>query len=590
MAIEPLNDFKRYPRMVHWFNPILLIKLLNNVVTSSLFGKYADRRLILAALDTVSTKEHMERATTLRRELQPDEEGAIWVDFAADLGDGFDSTYAVASLLAQKKLQLGEHTLPRGQVLIFGGDEVYPAATADAYRDQLRQPYAWAFPDHDPKSPNGVPVYAIPGNHDWYDGLVLFLAFFCRERAWHIGSWRSRQRRSYFALQLTDDWWLWAVDIQLADNIDQPQADYFTMMAREMPPKAKIVLCSAEPGWLYTDTNDRSWGIMGFAISIAIAADKDFQIPLLISGDTHHYSRYAATDGTQFITSGGGGAFLHPTHQLEQKVKISWRGQRELELGKIAPIKEGEPAQDACYPSKRTSWWLTWRNLWFAITNWDFSLLMAIVYWLSGLAVMLRDQWDMYIILALVFGAAIIGYAVDQEKSRRLSVLVTSSLHTLAHVVAVVLSAQAFAAWNLANPIVPGQWYSIWVWLGTVLIQMGTVGLVAGSTLFGLNMGFTSLFFRMNRNDSFSSFRHGGYNNFLRIRIKGDLAEVYAVGLEKVPSRNEWQANPKSKVGSDGRRTPDEPVFIPEKPLRPHLIEKVTVTGTAPIEANASPL
>jgi hypothetical protein len=43
----------------------------------------------------------MERATTLRRELQPDEEGAIWVDFAADLGDGFDSTYAVASLLAQ---------------------------------------------------------------------------------------------------------------------------------------------------------------------------------------------------------------------------------------------------------------------------------------------------------------------------------------------------------------------------------------------------------------------------------------------------------------------------------------------------------
>ena len=252
-------------RMVHWFNPILLIKLLNNVVTSSLFGKCADHRLILADLDTVSTKEHMERATTLRRELQPDEEGAIWVDFAADLGDGFDSTYAVASLLAQKKLQLGEYTLPRGQVLIFGGDEVYPAATADAYRDQLRQPYAWAFPDHDPKSPNRVPVYAIPGNHDWYDGLVLFLDFFCRERTWHIGSWRSRQRRSYFALQLTDDWWLWAVDIQLADNIDQPQADYFTMMAREIPPKAKIVLCSAEPGWLYTDTNDRSWGIMGFA-------------------------------------------------------------------------------------------------------------------------------------------------------------------------------------------------------------------------------------------------------------------------------------------------------------------------------------
>jgi hypothetical protein len=34
--------------MVHWFNPILLYKLLNNVVTSAMFGQYADRRLIIA--------------------------------------------------------------------------------------------------------------------------------------------------------------------------------------------------------------------------------------------------------------------------------------------------------------------------------------------------------------------------------------------------------------------------------------------------------------------------------------------------------------------------------------------------------------
>jgi hypothetical protein len=50
---------------------------------------------------------------------------------------------------------------------------------------------------------------------------------------------------------------------------------------------------------------------------------------------------------------------------------------------------------------------------------------------------------------------------------------------------------------------------------------MGAVGFVVGGTLFGLNMWFTSLLFRMNRNDSFSAFRLGGYCNFLRIRIKG---------------------------------------------------------------------
>ncbi|MGE0752804.1 metallophosphoesterase [Pseudorhodoplanes sp.] len=583
MPVKPLDDYKTFPKMTHWFNPVLLAKLLNNVASSSMFGQYADRRLMVAALDTVPPEEHMRRAQELKDELDPDKSGEVWIDFVADLGDGLDSTLAVASLLARKELQLGDLKLPRGQTLIFGGDQVYPAATAEAYRNQLRQPYAWAFPDHDRKSDGGVPVYAIPGNHDWYDGLVHFLAFFCREKCWHIGGWRTRQRRSYFALQLTDDWWLWAADIQLADNLDQPQADYFAVIAKRMPAKAKIILCTAEPGWLYTDTANKSWGIMGFVIRIAMDADKDFQIPLLISGDTHHYSRYVAADGTQFITSGGGGAFLHPTHQLEPTVKITWSGERKLELAKIQPAKEGEPPQDACYPSKRTSWWLTWRNLWFAATNWDFSLLMGIVYWLAGIGITFRDQWDSYIILTLVFGAAIMGYTINQEKSRRTSVLITSALHTLAHVAAVIWFARFFAAWNEAHPVLEGEWYSVWVWLLTLLVQMGVVGFVLGSTIFGLNMLFTSLCFRMNRNDSFSSFRLGGYNNFLRIHIKGETAEVYAIGLKDVPHRDDWIDNTKSKLGPDSRRNPDEPVFVPTKPLEPHLIEKVLTSATTPL-------
>ena len=151
------------------------------------------------------------------------------------MGDGFDATYAIASLLAKVKLVIDGVQLPRGSALILGGDEVYPTATAHAYRFQIGAPYAFAHPDHDPHSDDGIPVYATPGNHDWYDGLVMFLAFFCREKSWHIGAWRSRQRRSYFALQLTDYWWLWSTDIQLADDMDQPQADYFKIIAERMP-------------------------------------------------------------------------------------------------------------------------------------------------------------------------------------------------------------------------------------------------------------------------------------------------------------------------------------------------------------------
>jgi hypothetical protein len=574
MPVKPLDDYKRFPKMAHWFDPVLLIKLLNNVATSSMFGQYADRRLMVAALDTVPDADHVARAMALSQHFKPDDSGSVWFDFVADLGDGFDSTYAVATLLAKKELKIGDLTLPRGQALIMGGDEVYPAATKQAYRNQLWQPYKWAFPDHDPKDERGVPLLAIPGNHDWYDGLVLFLAYFCREKQTHFGSWRTHQRRSYFAIQITENWWLWAVDIQLAEDIDQPQDDYFRSIADAMPDNAHIILCSAEPGWLYTDTNDKSWEVMGFAIGIAKEAGKNFKIPILISGDTHHYSRYASPDGKQFITSGGGGAFLHPTHQLEPEVEIKWSGKTKLALGQIpAATKDAKP-EFACYPSQNISRRLTWWNLIFAFTNWDFSLLMGAIYGLAGILIGLRDQWDAYAILTLFFGAPILWYTTDQEKSRRPAVLISCALHTLAHVVAVVLSAQMFTAWNAVNQILPGQWYSGWIWLLTFLLQMGVVGAVIGSTIFGWNMLITCLALRMNRNDAFSSFRLGSYNNFLRVRISGDTAEVFAIGLEDVPRRKDWKDNPKHKPPGH----PDEPVFIPERPLKPHLIERVTVT------------
>lgn len=84
-------------------------------------------------------------------------------DFVADLGDGFDSTYAMATLLARKELAVGGKALPRGQLLVMGGDEIYPKASRQAYTNQLCQPYAWASPDHNRHVDDGVPVFAIPG-------------------------------------------------------------------------------------------------------------------------------------------------------------------------------------------------------------------------------------------------------------------------------------------------------------------------------------------------------------------------------------------------------------------------------------------
>jgi Calcineurin-like phosphoesterase len=330
MSELPIRNTKLYPYMAHWFNPVLLFKLLVNVILSSIFGSYADRRLLIAALDTTDTGKLLQRAQETKQTLRPDADGALWIDFVADLGDGFDSTYAIATLLAKEKLTFGDKTIPRGQALIMGGDEVYPKATPNAYQFQLYWPYVWASPDPDPKNDAGPLLFGIPGNHDWYDGLTLFLAWFCRHKPVHFGSWRTLQRRSYFAIQLTDTWWLWAIDIQLADNIDQPQDDYFRMIADRMPENSKIILCSAEPGWLYVDpsSDSRSWEIVEDAIEIAENAGRNLAVPIVMSGDTHHYNRYIGPKNAQYITSGGGGAFLHPTHQLEDKINLNATSKR----------------------------------------------------------------------------------------------------------------------------------------------------------------------------------------------------------------------------------------------------------------------
>src|SRR5207247_8054936 len=84
-----------------------------------------------------------------RRRLKLDN-GALWVDFIADLGDGFEATYAMAYLLARPELEVLAASrkepplkLPAGQILIFGGDLAYPNATEEEYRTRCLNPYDW---------------------------------------------------------------------------------------------------------------------------------------------------------------------------------------------------------------------------------------------------------------------------------------------------------------------------------------------------------------------------------------------------------------------------------------------------------------
>lgn len=570
-----LKGLSNYPKMTGWFRPALLLRLMWRVILSDLFGQYADRRLIVAALDTVPPEDLVARAQQFLPgkeneqlwTLDPDDEGAVWIDFVADLGDGFDATYAIASLLAQETLSVDGHSLKRGQMLFMGGDEVYPRAAPETYQKQLRDPYEWAFPDPNQRLIKGPPVFALPGNHDWYDGLVIFLSLFCRKDHMHLGGWRTHQRRSYFAVQLTDNWWLWAIDAQLDDDVDQPQKEYFIEIAKAMPPNAKIILCGPEPGWLYTgQAGNKALSVMSYIGWIALNQKKGLTVSLVLSGDTHHYSRYVADDGnTQFVTSGGGGAFLHPTHQVEASVDLDRKADGYTwlnnQIKKLALGSDGQ-GREAVYPSKADSLSMLAGNFGFAAYNPAFAMVLGSLYWLVALAGSFLPV-DIYYIAPALFFAGFWAYTRKQEGAGA-KIWLVSAVNGLAHCLGVLLTA-AIVSWFNGRFVDLGAWPRLSFWLyGAEMTAVG--GLIAG-TLFGVYLYVTSRWLNMNHNDAFSSMRRDSHRHFLRLRIQDDKITVFPVGLTKIPRRDEWRVNA-ANLG-----TPS-PAYVPEPGLAPHLIEQ----------------
>ena len=441
----------KLPQMVDWFDPFVLGMVAVRTLISSTIGEYADQRPMQEAADGqrdmgILTQRHdfsridpdtgqllppdadpknpyypteadYEGATEddrhlfnsrKRRRLELDN-GALWVDFIADLGDGFEATYAMAYLLARPELEVLGPTrkdpplkLPAGQILIFGGDLAYPNATEEEYRTRCLNPYDWAFPfAADAKNPEPKrELFFIAGNHDWYDGLAAFSNQFCYEAS-AVGGWRCKQQRSYFALKLPHDWWIWGVDVALGDSLDVAQRHYFEAIAQKVKPGDKVVIILHAPDWF-----KHEYKALGM---ISQLARKNGEVCAVLAGDLHHYSRYesdAPEPKLHLITSGGGGAFAHPTH--DQKSEIHVR-EEALDVGSAAHhvpkprtrsflglrAPEGlvrfSAGRKQFYPTKNRSRLLALLNVFLPFHNRRFALFMGVVYmifaWVFQIAV-----------------------------------------------------------------------------------------------------------------------------------------------------------------------------------------------------------
>lgn len=563
-------------RMVAWYDVRQLARTGVKTVVSSIFGNFADKRELQAVLS---------EATPVDYTAQED----LWVDFISDLGDGFNATYTMASLMAQEQLKVGDHVLQRGKILIMGGDEVYPTPEKEHYENRLQGPYEAAFPKNADQTADERPhLFAIPGNHDWYDGLTNFIKLFCQERS--LGNWQTRQKRSYFALKLAHDVWIWGIDVQLNADIDYPQLCYFGEITDKMPEGSKVILCTAEPGWIYqgVPAEENAYKRLEFFKNKFFKGGNATLLATL-SGDMHHYARYAATDDkgreyNQLITAGGGGAFTHPTHFLADNVVIGPHITAQLKK---------------TYPDKGTSSMMAFGNLLFPFLNWQmpltFGLLHLFTSWflqsttkyrkaeggqsfmelLAGYELSFHNLGRILdimhyalshnpavVLLNLLLAASIAAFTDTTYGKGKLN-WIAGGLHTLLQVVNFYLLIWVISRINLQMlelPLESGQQITLF----TLEMVIGG-GLVSG-LIFGLYLLASTLLFKAHPTEAFSSMRLTRYKNFLRMHITKESVRIYPIGVRKVVSDwkniSENEEKPEFKGSEIDCELIEEPIVI----------------------------
>jgi hypothetical protein len=607
--------------MVDWFSPPQLASTGLRAAMAAVFGSYADKREVQAALAAGAAAKHYDYSA--------EGETDFWLDFAADTGDGFDSTYAVSHVLGRESLRVagaaGGPPLERGRLLVLGGDQVYPTANRELYQQRFVGPWRAAFPWDDSER---CDLFAIPGNHDWYDGLTSFTRLFCQKR-W-IGGRRTQQQRSYFAIKLPHDWWLWGIDIQLHSDIDQPQMDFFNQIAERMVAESdgtpRLLLCTAEPTWVYCDAEpaDRPSRERGWCRSTVdptrydaldyfhrrVIAHHKIQLAAVLSGDLHHYTRYESPSPqavaepaselpppAQLITSGGAGAYVYGTHHMPEALELP---------GNRAPVTY---RRRSVYPGLEESRSLAtlgrilrlpWHNTQFSV------LLLAPLYLIwswtlestskmlndfpSGIAASLVERLaelahplpvlQSYIeilkhgpsstILALGVIGGLGAYSLSgktyETRRAEYAAFALGALHGAAHLFLAGLMIWGIASFNVNVLGIQrvDRFLPVMLFVG----EMAMLGWLFGGWLFAAYLKLATLLSGAHMNDVYSAQAIPDYKNFLRLRIARDGSlTIHPLAIPRVPRQWTYTGDTKPRepwyAPADGREIAVERIEPP---------------------------
>jgi hypothetical protein len=258
-----------------------------------------------------------------------------------DPGEADASQYAVVEPL----LARGRDT----DFMVIVSDVIYPAGDVNDYVNGFYIPY-----EEYPK-----PIYALPGNHDWYAMLNGFMFHFCGAEAlppvpYHPLSYPARERRARKRWRLSSrpnrplllryrdrrapwaetpalapqpgPYWaldagplrLVAIDTGVGGNIDHEQGEWLLRVSRGPRPK---ILLTGKPIYVNNrhDPGEIWWGDDRGLTVDDVVRDPANGYVAAVGGDVHNYQRYPVRVGDrtiQYVVSGGGGAFMNATHTI----------------------------------------------------------------------------------------------------------------------------------------------------------------------------------------------------------------------------------------------------------------------------------
>jgi Calcineurin-like phosphoesterase len=255
-----------------------------------------------------------------------------------DTGEGDNSQYAVTSPLVDMSKEV--------DFAVICSDVIYPTGDLNDYGRAFHHPYRNVK----------LPIYAVPGNHDWYDGLHGFMHYFCRlDDAGYRPDfgrgpaallaqllWRRLPRPDapenpatkgtvdnerpppdplqpapYFAIDAGPVRFV-GIDTGITGEIDEDQYHWLKRVSLDAAKRPKILI-TGKP--IYVDNEHHPGPVAGMTKTVDdVVTDPQANYVMAIGGDIHNYQRYPVTvtggRTIQYIVSGGGGAYMHATHRI----------------------------------------------------------------------------------------------------------------------------------------------------------------------------------------------------------------------------------------------------------------------------------